>query len=110
MLPWLELIAGLALMSGFLCRGAALLVSTMLLVFAAALTTDLARGIAVDCGCFSLGETAKTPAEMFAAMKIDLLRDLGLLALASLVLFAKKPHRGLRNHREFEGVSPYVPR
>jgi uncharacterized membrane protein YphA (DoxX/SURF4 family) len=88
-LPWLELLAGLALLLGFLRRGAALLVSSMLLLFIAALTIDLARGIPVDCGCFSVAAAAKTPAELFSSMKLDLLRDSGLLLLSLQSLFSR---------------------
>jgi uncharacterized membrane protein YphA (DoxX/SURF4 family) len=94
-LPWLEMLAGLALLSGFIHKGAALLVAGMLIIFITALATDLVRGIAVDCGCFSVTAQAKTPAELFADMKIDLLRDVGLLGMALAVLFSKiKPQSG----------------
>jgi uncharacterized membrane protein YphA (DoxX/SURF4 family) len=86
-LPWLELLAGLALLFGFIRRGAALLAAGMLIIFIAALATDLVRGIAVDCGCFSVAAQSQTPSELFADMKIDLLRDVGLLGMAFLVLF-----------------------
>jgi uncharacterized membrane protein YphA (DoxX/SURF4 family) len=88
-LPWLELLAGLALLSGFIRKGAALLAAGMLIVFITALATDLVRGIAVDCGCFSVAAQAKTPAELFTDMKIDLLRDIGLLGMAFAVLFSQ---------------------
>jgi uncharacterized membrane protein YphA (DoxX/SURF4 family) len=87
-LPWLELVAALALISGPLRRGAALIVGCMLVVFIAALSTDLLRGIAVDCGCFSVTAQAKTAEELFREMKLDLMRDLGLLLLALQVLFS----------------------
>ena len=93
-LPWLELLAGLALLSGFFRRGAALLTAGMLITFITALSADLVRGIAVDCGCFSVGAHTKTPDELFSDMKIDLLRDAGLLAMAFIVLFSQiKPQQ-----------------
>jgi uncharacterized membrane protein YphA (DoxX/SURF4 family) len=88
-LPWLELLVGLALISGLLHKGAALLAGLMLIVFIIALTADLARGIAIDCGCFSVTPLAKTPAELVAGMKLDLLRDSALLLLACQVLFSR---------------------
>ena len=89
LLPWVELLSGVSLLAGFLRKGAALLLAGMLIVFMAAIAADLARGIPIDCGCFSVGGAAKTPAELFADMKLDLLRDAGLLALASQVLFSR---------------------
>ena len=88
LLPWLELAAGVALVSGLLRKGAALLIGLLLLIFMAALATDLARGIAVDCGCFAVASETRTIQEMFASMKLDLLRDFGLALLAAQVLFA----------------------
>jgi uncharacterized membrane protein YphA (DoxX/SURF4 family) len=88
-LPWLELLAGLALVSGLLRKGAALIAAGMLIIFIAALAFDLARGVAVDCGCFSVAAQAKTQAELFMDMKIDLLRDTLLLGVAGLVLFSR---------------------
>lgn len=88
-IPWLELLAGLALISGFLRKGAALLIGMMLVVFMVALSTDLARGIAIECGCFATAAGAETAVELFAGMKLDLLRDAGLLLLAFQVLFSR---------------------
>jgi uncharacterized membrane protein YphA (DoxX/SURF4 family) len=88
-LPWLELLAGLALISGFLRKGAALLVGLMLVGFMVALSTDLARGIAIECDCFPTASEAKTTVALFAAMKLDLLRDAGLLLLSFQVLFSR---------------------
>jgi putative oxidoreductase len=88
-LPWLELLAGLALISGFLRKGAALLIGVVLMVFIVALSTDLLRGIAIECGCFPTASEAKTAVELFAGMKLDLLRDAGLLFLSILVLFSR---------------------
>jgi len=88
-LPWLELLSGLALILGFLRKGAALLVAIMLAVFIIALSTDLARGIAIECGCFPAAAGAKTTAELFSGMKLDLLRDAGLLLLAFQVLLSR---------------------
>jgi putative oxidoreductase len=90
-LPWLELLAGLALISRFLRKGAALLIGLMLAVFMVALSTDLARGIAIECGCFPTAAEAKTTVALFAGMKLDLLRDVGLLLLSFQVLFSRSP-------------------
>jgi uncharacterized membrane protein YphA (DoxX/SURF4 family) len=91
-LPWLELLAGMALIAGILPKGAALVIGAMLLAFIAALTIDIARDIAVDCGCFSVDVVPRSHAERIRMMKIDILRDLGMLALAVYVLgFPSRP-------------------
>jgi uncharacterized membrane protein YphA (DoxX/SURF4 family) len=85
-LPWLELFAGLALVTGIARRSAVLVVLVLLAVFIGGLSINLARGRPVDCGCFTTKETPKTPEQRLSAMKLALLRDAGfvVLALASL--------------------------
>ncbi|MCR4438698.1 MAG: MauE/DoxX family redox-associated membrane protein [bacterium] len=57
-LPWLELLCGIGLIIGRWTRGSAFLVAVMLVVFLAGLISALARGLDIDCGCFSLGSEA----------------------------------------------------
>lgn len=57
-LPWIELLAGLAIIFGVQYRGGVLLVSLMTLVFIAALSSAIYRGISIDCGCFKASETS----------------------------------------------------
>jgi uncharacterized membrane protein YphA (DoxX/SURF4 family) len=51
-LPYAELVFGLALIAGFLPRGAALGIILMLCLFTAALSFNLIRGLDIECGCF----------------------------------------------------------
>ncbi len=98
LLPWLEMIAGIALVSGIVRRGAALWAGVMLVVFIGAISINIARGVAVDCGCFSLAASQKSHEELMAAMKIDLLRDIGMLAMALFAFLTpvcwRKPRPG----------------
>ena len=80
--PFLELVAGLALIVGFYPRSAALIVSAMLLVFITALSINLIRGHEFDCGCFSINSGAR---ETFAGPLI--IRDFLILALGLHVFF-----------------------
>jgi uncharacterized membrane protein YphA (DoxX/SURF4 family) len=59
-LPFLELIAGMALILGIYPRSAAAMINLMLLGFIIALSINLVRGQQFDCGCFSFGETGYT--------------------------------------------------
>lgn len=88
-MPWLELLAGLALILGIWTRASAVLVGVLLLVFVAAISLNLARGNAIDCGCFDVALANKTAAERLADMRLDILRDLGMLLMAAQVLWAK---------------------
>jgi uncharacterized membrane protein YphA (DoxX/SURF4 family) len=92
-LPWLELLCGLALILGLWVRAAGAWAGTLLLVFVAALSINLARGHPVDCGCFHT-QAAPLPApERLADMRWDIARDLGLLLLAAQILAAAAKRR-----------------
>ncbi len=93
-LPWLELLCGAALVLGIWSRTAAGLVSLLLLVFIAALTFNLLRGNAIDCGCFDVRDAGKSVAERLSDMKLTILRDVGMLALAAPILRAARPGGG----------------
>ena len=95
-MPWLELLAGLALILGIWTRSSAGLVGALLLVFIAAIALNLARGNAIDCGCFDVSAANKTADERLADMRLDILRDLGMLLMAVQILWAKgwSPVRG----------------
>lgn len=91
-LPWLELLSGLALLAGAWARPAALWAGALLLTFVLALTVNLARHHPVDCGCFG-ATTTKTESERLADMRWVLLRDLALLLLVVQVLAAGRGSR-----------------
>jgi len=95
-LPWVELFAGLALILGVWKKEAAVVAAVLLLVFIVAIGINLARGHAVDCGCFDVRSAGKSREEMLAEMKWVLLRDLGLLLLAAQVLAAERVASGRR--------------
>ena len=72
-LPWLEIFAGLAVLTGWLRRGGLLLLNASLVIFGIALLTAWARGLDIECGCFSSGKGTTTIVEA-------LVRDVVLLA------------------------------
>lgn len=55
LLPWLELVAGTALLIGFRLRAAAVLCSAMLAMFTFAVIWAVSHGLTIDCGCFGDG-------------------------------------------------------
>lgn len=93
-MPWIELFAGLALVLGVWKREAALVAGALLLVFLVAIGWNLARGHAIDCGCFDVRSAGKSPEEQLADMRRVLLRDVGLLILTAQVLAATSPRAG----------------
>jgi len=52
-LPWIELICGFSVLFGVLTRGGSLVLSSMLVVFTAAVVIALFRGLDISCGCFT---------------------------------------------------------
>jgi len=91
-LPWLELLCGVALVLGIWNRTAAALIGLLLLVFVVAIAANLARGNAIDCGCFDVRDAGKSVAERLHDMRLTVLRDAGMLALVAQILFATKYH------------------
>ncbi|MBW1722596.1 MAG: DoxX family membrane protein [Deltaproteobacteria bacterium] len=92
-LPWLELFLGLLLILGFWLPGATLLGTVLLLIFFSALLFNLARGLDIQCGCFTTSREPGTGAPMVWYI----FRDGVFLALAIFLLYrygavAKKPH------------------
>jgi uncharacterized membrane protein YphA (DoxX/SURF4 family) len=87
-LPWVEMFSGIALVVGVFWRTAGRLVAALLVVFLVAIGTNLARDHAVQCGCFDVHGPAKSHAELIGEMRMVLLRDVGLLAVAAFALIA----------------------
>lgn len=79
-LPWLELVCGLALVAGWWRREAALWLGALLLAFCLAVGINLVRRHPVDCGCFG-ASAPRTEPERLADMRWVLARDLALLLL-----------------------------
>ncbi len=50
--PWVEVLAATLLFLGIWKRGAAIVLSALLVVFLILIIQALARGLAVECGCF----------------------------------------------------------
>ncbi len=83
--PILEIGVGLLLLAGLATRLAAGLAAVAMAVFIAGIASAWARGLAIDCGCFSAG--GQLAAGQSPGYGWDIARDAALLALACL-LFA----------------------
>jgi uncharacterized membrane protein YphA (DoxX/SURF4 family) len=83
-LPWLELLLGLLLIFGFWLPGAVLIASSLFLVFFATLILNSARGLDIDCGCFSVSTAASSGGHMLWY----LLRDSFFLLLGLSLFFS----------------------
>ena len=81
-LPWIELVAAVAVLIPRASAAAAAILLALLAVFTAAIAIDLVRGIDISCGCFTLAADAG-PIGWW-----EVVRDVGFLALAGFVLWA----------------------
>lgn len=80
-MPSLELVCGLTLITGLLKRSGILLINAMLVGFIFLISFNLIRGHEFDCGCFSLGGTKGIWSSVWL-----LVRDLVMLG-AGIYLF-----------------------
>ena len=53
-MPWLELVTGILIIAGIFMKGSGFWIGLMLMVFIVALSSALARGLDIECGCFSV--------------------------------------------------------
>jgi putative oxidoreductase len=76
-LPWIELVAGLALVLGIRPRAGAWVVGVLLLGFTVGVALAMARGLNFECGCFGTADATRIGWTKLA-------ENLGMLALAAL--------------------------
>ena len=81
-LPWLEILAGVALAAGIWKHASALIISGLLVFFIVLTLVTIARGLDVECGCFG----ALSRKSGFGVI----LEDLGMLFMGLVLLFSKK--------------------
>lgn len=90
-LPWVELLTGLALLTGVYIKGAALLQVAMLGLFFIAISLALARGLDISCGCFGTASASKIG-------WTHLLEDLAMLA-GTIIIYFTYSRDTAPNHR-----------
>jgi uncharacterized membrane protein YphA (DoxX/SURF4 family) len=80
--PFLELVAALALIFGIYPRSAALILNALLVAFIVFISINLVRGHEFNCGCFSLQNSGDT-----VSSKTTIIRDIVYLALGLQIFF-----------------------
>jgi uncharacterized membrane protein YphA (DoxX/SURF4 family) len=83
--PFLEIALGLLLLAGLAVRLSAGIAAVLLIVFIAGIVSAWARGLQIDCGCFSKGGELK--AGQIPEYGWEILRDAGFLVLAGILLW-----------------------
>jgi uncharacterized membrane protein YphA (DoxX/SURF4 family) len=91
-LPAIEICLGLLLLAGVAVRTAAVASAVLLAVFIAAVGSAWARGLAIDCGCFGGGGQVDPDETAYLS---EILRDVGLLAVAVLLLIRPRSRLAL---------------
>lgn len=86
--PWLEFFTGAALLVGLRWRGAALVYCGMMATYTLALGWNMATGVEMNCGCFSLDSVEK-------ATWWTVGRDLVLLVPGLFTLWTKRTYATL---------------
>lgn len=86
-LPVFEILLGALLISGWKLRVTAFSAVVLTVVFALAISSAIARGLNIDCGCFASDPSAKT------SPWIALGRDL-LMLIAAVYLWVTERKRG----------------
>jgi uncharacterized membrane protein YphA (DoxX/SURF4 family) len=89
-MPWVELLAGLALILGVWKRPARWIIGLMLAVFMVAITVNLLRDNAIDCGCFDLSAANLTHEQRIRDMWMVLIRDAGMLLMIAQLWWAER--------------------
>jgi uncharacterized membrane protein YphA (DoxX/SURF4 family) len=89
-LPWIELLCGLTVLSGLYLRGSSLLLLVMLSAFTLAVMTGLIRGLDISCGCFTLDPNVNR----IGWQKV--LENLGLIATSVILLYFGNSRFSLR--------------
>jgi uncharacterized membrane protein YphA (DoxX/SURF4 family) len=84
-LPFVEITLGLLLLAGIAVRLSAGIAAALLVIFIAGIVSAWARGLRIDCGCFSAG--GDLGAGQVPTYGREILRDLGFLLLAGVLLW-----------------------
>jgi uncharacterized membrane protein YphA (DoxX/SURF4 family) len=82
--PFLEIALGLLLLAGLAVRLSAVVAALLLVVFIAGIGWAWTQGLQIDCGCFSKG--GELTGGRTAEYGLEILRDVGFLALAGILL------------------------
>lgn len=72
-LPWTELLAGIAILINRFEKGGALITTLMLATFTIALAISLYKGLDISCGCFSTDPDAEKISWLYMVRDITLL-------------------------------------
>jgi putative oxidoreductase len=82
-IPFIEFLCGLFLILGIFKRGSAFIIMLMLVFFLLGLGQAYARGLSIDCGCFSVSASSPAEGGVYLLMRIaeDVLMLIGVIII-----------------------------
>jgi len=89
-MPWIELLCGLALILGIWTAAARTLIGALLATFIIAISINLLRSNAIDCGCFDVTAAGKSRQERLGDMWLVVFRDLGMLLMVAQLWWTER--------------------
>lgn len=87
-LPWLEVLCGLAVITGMFRKGGLLLLNLALIGFFIAISIAKSRGLNIQCGCFGESDSTSDYSELFV-------RDGVLLCIGLVLVWLHRARRNL---------------
>ena len=84
LLPWVEVVCGLSLLTGVRARSAAWLSAAMLVAFTLAVGSAMARGLDIECGCFGTADSTRVGG-------FKLIENLAFTAIAAIASLRLDP-------------------
>ena len=90
MLPWIELICGLALVTNRYQRAAYTIIGGMLIIFILAIASAMSRGLDFNCGCFSVDSEESNMGLMKVVQNVGLLFSCDLIEYRARVVHLKQ--------------------
>ena len=85
-LPWIELVAALALVFGYRARAAAAVTAGLMGLFVFVVAAAVARNLDIECGCFGTSDASRVGTA-------KLIENIGLLALSLIASLKPAPGR-----------------
>lgn len=99
-LPYLEFFTGLFLILGIWKRGSSALIIIMLFFFLIGLSQAFARGLDINCGCFSLENSNST-----SDILVRIIEDIFMLIAAVLIFIASAVNKTKTNEIQNERIN-----
>ena len=87
LMPFVEFVTGLFLILGIFKRGSSFIIMIMLVFFLFGLGQAYARGLSIDCGCFSVSTTEGNEGGSYLLIRIA--EDVLMLIAVIIIFFAE---------------------